>query len=57
MTATDMVTEEAIRRSMSAIPMGRVGEPEEIAEAIAWLMSDRASYVAGANIRVSGGRP
>ena len=57
MTATDMVTEEAIQRSISAIPMGRVGAPEEIAEAIAWLMSDRASYVAGANIRVSGGRP
>jgi len=57
MTATDMVTQEAIQRSMSAIPMGRVGEPAEIAEAIAWLMSDRASYVAGANIRVAGGRP
>ncbi len=57
MTATDMVTEEAIQRSISAIPMGRVGAPEEIAEAIAWLMSDRASYVAGANIRVAGGRP
>lgn len=57
MTATDMVTEEAVRKAMPNIPMGRAGEPEEIAEAIAWLMSDRASYVAGANIRVSGGRP
>lgn len=57
MTATDMVTDEAVRKAMPNIPMGRAGEPEEIAEAIAWLMSDRASYVAGANIRVSGGRP
>lgn len=57
MTATDMVTDEAVRKALPNIPMGRAGEPEEIAEAIAWLMSDRASYVAGANIRVAGGRP
>lgn len=57
MTATDMVTDEAIRKAMPNIPMGRVGEPEEIAEAIAWLMSDKAGYVSGANIRVAGGRP
>jgi NAD(P)-dependent dehydrogenase (short-subunit alcohol dehydrogenase family) len=57
MTATDMVSEDAIQRSLPNIPMGRAGEPEEIAEAIVWLMSDRARYVAGANIRVAGGRP
>ena len=57
MTATDMVSEEAIRRSLPNIPMGRPGQPEEIAEAIVWLMSDKAAYVAGANIRVAGGRP
>lgn len=57
MTATDMVTEEAVRRALPNIPMGRAGEAEEIAEAIVWLLSDRASYVAGANIRVAGGRP
>jgi len=37
--------------------MGRVGEAEEIAEGIVWLMSDAAAYVAGANIRIAGGRP
>ena len=57
MTATYMVSEDAIQRSLPNIPMGRAGEPEEIAEAIVWLMSDRARYVAGANIRVAGGRP
>lgn len=57
MTATDMVTEEAASRNMANIPAGRLGEPEEIAEAIVWLMSDKASYTAGANIRVAGGRP
>lgn len=57
MTATDMVSEAAIQANVPKIPMGRAGQPEEIAEAIAWLMSDKASYVAGANIRVAGGRP
>jgi len=37
-------------------PMGRPGKPEEIAEAVVWLMSDAASYVTGAILDVSGGR-
>ncbi len=37
--------------------MARVGDAEEIAEAVLWLLSDLASFVAGANIRVAGGRP
>lgn len=57
MTATEMVTEEAASGNIGNIPMGRLGEPEEIAEAIVWLMSDKAGYAAGANIRVAGGRP
>lgn len=35
--------------------MGRMGEPREIAEAAAWLLSDRASYVTGAILPVDGG--
>ncbi|NQW11036.1 MAG: SDR family oxidoreductase [Alphaproteobacteria bacterium] len=57
MTATDMVSDEAAAANRANIPMGRLGTPEEIAEAIVWLMSDRAGYTAGANIRVAGGRP
>jgi NAD(P)-dependent dehydrogenase (short-subunit alcohol dehydrogenase family) len=37
--------------------MGRLGEAREIAEAIIWLLSDNAGFVAGANIRIAGGRP
>ncbi|WP_119390164.1 SDR family oxidoreductase [Taklimakanibacter lacteus] len=37
-------------------PMGRPGRAEEIAEAILWLLSDEASYAAGAILDVSGGR-
>jgi NAD(P)-dependent dehydrogenase (short-subunit alcohol dehydrogenase family) len=36
-------------------PLGRAGEPPEIAAAIAWLLSDDASYVTGAILRVAGG--
>lgn len=37
-------------------PLGRHGKPKEIAEAIVWLMSDKASYTTGALLDVSGGR-
>ncbi len=38
------------------IPIGRCGEPEEIAEPILWLLSEAASYTTGAILRVGGGR-
>jgi NAD(P)-dependent dehydrogenase (short-subunit alcohol dehydrogenase family) len=38
------------------IPMGRYGEPEEVAETVAFLCSDAASYITGAAITVDGGR-
>lgn len=43
-------------RLASQIPLGRPAEPEEIASAIAWLLSDEASYVTGTTLRVAGGR-
>lgn len=42
-------------RVVSRIPMGRIGQPREIAEAVTWLLSEKASYVTGAILRVSGG--
>ena len=57
LTRTDMPNVKVLETVGPTIPMGRVGEAEEIAECIVWLMSDAASYVAGANIRIAGGRP
>ncbi|MCW2774402.1 MAG: short-chain dehydrogenase/reductase [Nocardioides sp.] len=45
-----------VERVGPLVPLGRVGEPHEIADAIAWLMSDEASYVTGTTLRVAGGR-
>jgi NAD(P)-dependent dehydrogenase (short-subunit alcohol dehydrogenase family) len=38
------------------VPLGRVGEPHEVADAVGWLMSDEASYITGTTLRVAGGR-
>ncbi len=43
-------------RLAPSIPMQRVGQPDEVAATIAWLLSDAASYVTGALVNCSGGR-
>ena len=45
-----------IERIKGAIPMKRGGDPEEVAHAILWLLSDEASYTTGALLDVAGGR-
>ena len=55
---TKMTEEVMARRGealMAMIPFHRMGTPEEIAELVAWLCSDRASYVTGACYNVDGG--
>lgn len=47
---------DRVRRAAGTIPLGRPGRAEEIAAAVAWLMSPDASYTTGAVLRVSGGR-
>src|SRR5258707_6007328 len=46
---------DALNAMEKSIPMGRVGRPEEIANAVLWLCSDAASYVTGQSISVDGG--
>eukprot|EP00668_Euglena_longa_P029380 GGOE01036728.1.p1 GENE.GGOE01036728.1~~GGOE01036728.1.p1 ORF type:complete len:259 (-),score=63.81 GGOE01036728.1:241-993(-) len=56
-TTTDMITDMSQEVDIeSSIPMGRTGHPEEIAATVSFLLSADASYVCGANVRVSGGR-
>lgn len=45
----------AIQKAVSMIPLGRIGQPDEIAATAAFLVSDGAAYVTGANIDVNGG--
>ena len=45
-----------VERLGPRVPLGRAGEPEEVAEAIAWLLSDACPFVTGATLRVAGGR-
>jgi NAD(P)-dependent dehydrogenase (short-subunit alcohol dehydrogenase family) len=55
---TSMTREVMQRRGaqiLASTPQNRMGSPEEIAEMVAWLMSDRASYVTGACYNVDGG--
>ncbi|MFJ9633924.1 SDR family NAD(P)-dependent oxidoreductase [Streptomyces sp. NPDC101175] len=47
---------EVLERLTSLIPMGRIGRPEEVAELVAFLASDRVSFSTGAVYDISGGR-
>jgi len=47
---------DRIARLAPSIPMRRGGRPEEVAEAIVWLLSDRASYATGTSLDIAGGR-
>jgi 3-oxoacyl-[acyl-carrier protein] reductase len=49
------LVEDVRRESAGQVPMGRYGEPEEIARVAAFLLSDAASYVNGAAVQVDGG--
>ncbi len=51
-----LTSDEARQRILSRTPMQRLGEPHEIADVVAYLLSDAASYVTGDTILVDGGR-
>jgi len=47
--------EQALVETVASYPMQRMGEPEELAALVAFLASERASYITGATIQVDGG--
>ena len=51
-----LTSEEARHKILSRTPLKRLGEPDEIADVVAWLASDAASYVTGEIVTVDGGR-
>ena len=52
---TDKLNEKQSEAMLSKIPMGRVGQPKEIAEAVNFLLSDGASYITGQTLHINGG--
>lgn len=57
LVATGMPDPASLAAAPERIPAGRLGTPEEVAEAIAWLARPGSSYVSGAVLRVAGGVP
>ena len=55
MTAHLEADPERRKRVESSIPLGRIGQPEEVAELILWLLSDKAALVTGAHVNAGGG--
>jgi NAD(P)-dependent dehydrogenase (short-subunit alcohol dehydrogenase family) len=51
-----LTSDDARQRILGRTPMKRLGEPEEVADVVAYLLSDAASYVTGEIVYVDGGR-
>ena len=52
---TDVLKDEVKDAFTSKIPLARFGEPKEVAEAVAFLLSDHSSYITGETLKVNGG--
>jgi 3-oxoacyl-[acyl-carrier protein] reductase len=52
---TQMIADIGMDKYLKAIPMGRVGEPEEVAHVVSFLASEKSSYITGEVINVNGG--
>ncbi|GAN53440.1 SDR family oxidoreductase [Tanticharoenia sakaeratensis] len=53
---TGMTSDHMRETAEKSVPIGRVGQPDEIAEAVAWLLSPASSFVLGTTLTASGGR-
>ncbi len=52
---TQAMPEKVLDAIVGSVPVGRMGEPEEIAHTVLWLASEKSAYVTGANIPINGG--
>jgi 3-oxoacyl-[acyl-carrier protein] reductase len=52
---TELLSEKVKQAMLAQIPLGRIGQPEDVADVIAFLASDKASYITGQVIHVNGG--
>lgn len=52
---TDIMKHLPVEELINNIPLGRIGQPDEVAHVVSWLASERASYITGQVIRVDGG--
>jgi meso-butanediol dehydrogenase / (S,S)-butanediol dehydrogenase / diacetyl reductase len=49
--------DKAVQELNKSVPLGRIAEPEDIADVIAFLASDEARYIAGETVEVTGAKP
>ena len=52
---TDVLPDDVKKQYADTIPLKRFGEPEDVANVVAWLASDESAYVTGQTIGVNGG--
>ena len=50
------ISEEQLKEDVKRYPLGRYGEPEEVAYAVVYLLSDAAAWITGTNLLMDGGR-
>lgn len=50
------VPEDVLSKIVSGIPVGRLGQPDEIAALVAFIASDAAAYMTGSNVSMNGGQ-
>jgi 3-oxoacyl-[acyl-carrier protein] reductase len=52
---TDALTEDQKKSLLAGVPLGRLGSPQDVAAAVAFLASPQAGYITGTELHVNGG--